>query len=765
MKKLKKIIKYLSLTIGSIILIAIIGLVVIFSPFIFADTEMKTSEERLNSFPTENMPLDNEVTVYWNENLIPFIEAETDEDAAFVLGAVNAHLRLGQMELFKMVCQGRLSEMAGPLTVNIDHSLRILDLDKAVDEIIEKQDDHTRMWVQSYVDGINWYKSQMKEEPLEYKQLNIPNKEWTAKDVYSLAKLASADLSWGTYLQALMNKNKDGWDVAEEYILKEGQNSIPSFSVNSGDEMSQIFNNVAKSGSNSLVVSPRKSYNNHALMANDPHLGIFAPNLWFLVGYKSESYHCIGLQIPGIPFIALGRNPHIAWGGTNMRSISTHLIELNEEEVENLSNYEDTVKVRFWFDEPITIRESEYGPVISDAPPLQNLDKTIALQWLGHRSSTNELTNFLAANRATNFDEFRKAFQGYAVSGQTLVYADNEGNIGLIQAYSQPLLKDPSKTLQFIKSNDNPIVDVIDSYDLPFSFNPESGYIASANNLPFKNGIPISFDHSGYNRMERMIEVMEASDSVTMQMLTDLQTDVVSIKSIDLQKQIVEKTAQNELPNSTNPEMWKYFKEWDGAYDVNSRGAVAFEIVMYYMSVNYFQEYYPQEYIQDYFLNDNRWQIILPELIQKDSQEIFMDRLISAMVNGEEQFNSYQTWGDMHRLVFGTPFARVPFLGKKYLLADIGLGGTSNTLMKSAHEFTPEKHTVTYGSNSRHISNMEDIDENYFVLLGGQDAWIKSENNHDQLKLWTEKVYINFPLRIESIRESFNFYKIEINSK
>ena len=758
MKSTRLSIKYFLRLLISLAIIIIATVIIILFPVISSDANEKSSEERIDAFPESNLPLKENATIFWNENMIPFIDAKTDEDAAFLLGLVNAHLRLGQMEILRMLAQGRLSEMIGPFGTRIDHGLRILDIDKAVDDIVMNQDEHTRLWVQSYVNGINFYLDQMQEVPKEYKLLNIPITRWKSRDVYSLARLASADLTWGVYIQTLLYSKNKGWEKIWDFFLEKGQTSIPSFSSNDGETIYQLFNHISKSGSNSLVVSAKKSFNGNALMANDPHLGIFAPNMWFLVGYKSPSYHCIGMQIPGIPFLALGRNTDIAWGGTNMRSISSHLIEITEDQLTNAKSHSEKINVRFWFDKNIEIRETAIGPVISDAPFLDHVDKPLALQWLGHLK-TNELKSFLLANKARNFEEFRLAFKGYAVSGQNLIYADNQGNIGQISAYTQPLLKDTDKTLELVKSADNYIVGGIDSYDLPYSFNPPKGFIASANNLPFPTEIPIAFEYSGYNRMLRMSEVCESTDSITFEMLVSLQTDVMSYQALDLKELILDQVDGNNAQlEEIDPAYWESFKQWDGNYDAASQGAVAFETMMYFFSSTLIKKYYPEEYMVGFFMNDDRWLVLLPKLIGQESTDDIVEYLKEAMKNGKKYFKRYESWGDMHRLVFGSILAPIPVIGSKYILADIGVGGTSNTLMKTAHAFSHEKHTISYGSNSRHISNMEDIDENYFALLGGQDGWIKSPHNYDQLLLWQKKEYIRFPLRIQSIQQEFNYH-------
>jgi penicillin amidase len=439
------------------------------------------------------------------------------------------------------------------------------------------------------------------------------------------------------------------------------------------------------------------------------------------------------------------------------------MIELTEEQLENAVTYRDTIRVRFWFDRKVDIRVSEFGPVITDAPFLEHVDKPLAIQWLGHKG-TNELRCFLDGSKARNFEEFRAAFKGYAVSGQNLVYADNQGNIGLIAAYTQPLLQDPDKTLDLVKTSDNAIAGGIDSYDLPYSFNPESGFIASANNQPYPTKVPFSFEYSGYNRMQRMTEVCSNEDSITIDMLVDLQTDVMSCQGLELKELILEKVAGNTAPlEDFDGLYWESFVNWDGNYHVDSKSPVAFETMMYFFAAATIELHYPEEYMKSFLMNDDRWLVLLPQLVKHEDPGKVSERLLAAMKEGRKYFEKYDTWGDMHRLVFGSTLARIPLIGKKYKLADIGLGGSTNTLMKTAHTFTPEKHTISYGSNSRHISNMEDIDENYFVLLGGQDGWIKSPHNDDQLELWLNKEYIRMPLRLETVQKEFTYHISNIN--
>ena len=116
---------------------------------------------------------------------------------------------------------------------------------------------------------------------------------------------------------------------------------------------------------------------------------------------------------------------------------------------------------------------------------------------------------------------------------------------------------------------------------------------------------------------------------------------------------------------------------------------------------------------------------------------------------------SFAGWGDMHRLSLAHPLANAPLIGGRYEFAEAGVGGSSDTLMKTAHGTSAERHEVNYGSNARHISDMTDPDENYFVLLGGQDGWFNSTTMLDQWALWRRGNYVRVPLTLDEVRKSF----------
>ena len=386
-----------------------------------------TLDERLAAFPTNGLPLKAAVTIDWNGNQIPFITAQHDEDLAFALGLVHAHLRLGQMEVLRRIAAGRISEMAGPLTVDIDHALRILNFGRGAERTLAEMPADTRQWIDRFVQGINHYQGTVEELPHEFHLFGLKREPWTARDVLTVGRIAGTDVNWLAYFRLLKLREREDWPQLWQRLAKVGGDSTLSFSaVTRAGRLERLLGIAARSGSNSWALAGRRSATGGALIANDPHLGITMPNLWILAGVKSPGFHAVGMMIPGVPFIAVGRNADIAWGGTNMRAASSDLYDISALPPGAIRSRSERIGVRWWADRTVEVRETSLGPVISDAPPLKWQGGPLALRWVGDERG-DEITAMVKVMKARNFEQFRRAFATFAVSAQNMIYADTGG--------------------------------------------------------------------------------------------------------------------------------------------------------------------------------------------------------------------------------------------------------------------------------------------------------------------------------------------------
>lgn len=721
----------------------------------------KNFGQRISEFPTSSSFLKSKATIFWNQHAVPFIKADRDEDGFYALGLVHAHLRLGQMSLLKRVIYGRISELAGPSTVDLDYTLRILNLTKGVADDLQRMDRKERQWLQAFVAGLNDYQNNITEKPIEFKVLDMELEPWTEESVLALGRLAAVDISWFTYLRFLKFLDDDKMKAAEDLYLKHRRQSTLSFSNQPISSLEGLLSHVSRSGSNSFTVHKSKSKTGSALIANDPHLGIFAPNIWMLAGLKTPSFHLNGIMFPGVPIFALGRNPKLAWGGTNMRGISTHLFEIPKDQIHQLTQKTTDIKVRWWFDKTRTLRQSPYGPIISDSPFFSAKGKHLALYWEGHRPS-NELGSFWKANQSSTVDEFRSSFANYAVSAQNLLAADANGDIGLVLAYRQPVLKDPSKTLDLIKNPiENFVVHQIKPTEHPFAKSPKTGFIASANNRPTNTNIEIAFEYSADGRIRRLNQLLSSKEKFSVDDLKEIQQDVFSPTSKNLSDLISKALESTEL-NHILTRYHEQLSQWDGQYESDSTGATAFEFFAAAAWALYLEQNIEDDSLRKTLASTDTWKPSLTQFFKESSTQ---EKSMFLNLIHKELPESIPAWGDVHVQRFQHPLGNLPVIGSRFRVRDYPARGSNETVHKAGRKLSTKKEFVTYGANSRQISDLSDIDNNYYVLLGGQDGWLGSPNVEDQLALWRKGEYFQFPLKIESIQKQFTSHVTHILPK
>lgn len=738
---------------GMTVLASLLSACAVLSPL----PEETTSDERLNAIPVAGLTLEGAVTIHWDEHQVPFIEAERDADLPVAMGLVHAHLRLGQMELLRRISQGRIAEMGGPLAADIDEGLRILNFGAAADKMEAALPPESRAWLEGYVRGVNHYQQNVKRLPQEFRVLGLEREPWTVRDVLTFGRLSGTDVNWLVYGGLLKLRDRKDWPELWARLVKEGISSVPSFDADAGQSaFNALLAGVSKSGSNSLAVAPSRTSTGATIMANDPHLGITVPNIWLIMGVHSPSYHVVGLSVPGLPIFAIGRNPRIAWGGTNMRAASSDLVDISTLPAGDIQTRQEKIKVRWWFDRDVSVRETRWGPVLSDAPLLKREDgPQFALRWAGHQVS-DEVGAMMKVSRATNFQEFRQAFKTFAVSGQNMLYADIDGNIGQVAAAKLPSRKNglPADVLVTPEQSDAAWSNMKDVSSLPVSINPADGFLLSANNRPAPADIPLGYFFSPDDRMIRMREILTEKDRVGVADIKALQRDVYMTSSVKLRDALLPLLNKLSPTEPAEQEVVTLMADWDGHYRPESRGALAFEL-FYADFKKRFAVSLMGERDADTYAGVGRIKTLLIADLERAAGETVAAALRPALANAAERIGSFSNWGDMHRLAISHPMGFLPVIGGRYRFADYPTGGSSHSIMKTAHATTDQQHNTRFGSNARHISDLSDMDKNYFVLLGGQDGWFKSANFLDQVPYWQSGNYIQVPMRLDVVRKSF----------
>ncbi len=702
-----------------------------------------TLEERLAVLPRTGLPIEQPVNIRWNAHQVPYIEAGSDHDLAVALGLVHAHLRLGQIELMRRLAQGRVSEMIGPIGIEIDRLLHTLDFGRAVPAILAGLPQATRDWVKAFVDGLNHYLMRVRPLPVEFELFGLRPEPWRVADVLTLGRLASADVNWIVCAQLLRFRHQADWPQLWRKLLE-----VDSLACGTADN-DAVPVPFLRSGSNSLVVGASRCTGGAPMIASDPHLGIMLPNTWMLAACHSPSYQVLGLMLPGLPFVALGRNPWIAWGGTSLHAASSELVAVPADELPQLKQREVELNVRWGRKRRIRIRESRWGPIVSDVALLGAGDATLALRWMGHRAS-DETTAMLAANRARSWDEFRSAFDGFAVPGQNMLCADASGRIGRLMAVHVPRRLHRMRDDMIAQPTpDDDWKAPVGGAELPCIVDPADGFITSANERPQKCAALVGNLFSAGDR-KRRLEVLLARDArVSFEALARIQGDT-HWEPANAQRRQLLAWSDNADTGTRERKFIETISAWNCRYDGRSRGALAFEVWCYYLA----RLLVPPRRRRIYSASWGTRRLIWGD-IQSAEPQLRRRAVRRALRTAAKAIGTHETWGDRHRLRLGHPMALIPVLGRAWRSTDLPAGGGADTLMKTAHQQTARRHAITYGSMARHISDLSDLDRNHFVLLGGQDGWPGSTTFLDQVALWQEGQYVSVPLRKETARATF----------
>ena len=722
-------------------------------------------EDRLAALPVAEMPVSAPVTIRWSDRLIPFVEAGTDADAAFALGLVHAHLRLGQMAFARRVVEGRISESAGPFAVEIDHAIRAFGFGRAAREIYAGMPAESRLWLDRFAEGINHYAARLGpgDWPHEFAVLDMGWEPWRPEDSIALGRATGVDINWFTLIRLLGIEDaavRDRVLARLSAALAEGAVSFGDGAPVAGlDPLARLAGaaaEIGRTGSNSIVVAPGRSASGAALIANDPHLGFFIPNAWLIAGLRTPDAEIVGMMVPGTPVFAFGRTPHLAWGGTNLRATTSELVDVTGLAPGAIEVRGEVIGTRSWPDTQVTVRTTPYGPVMSDVALLPQTGRDIAVRWVGHGVS-DEITAMLGAMRAQSVDEFRAAMAGFALPPQTFLVADRAGRIAGVVATHVPARPDgdPLRVLASPERSDRHWQGLYTAADLPAVADPPGGVLVSANNRPAPDGArPFGGFFPQDERVRRLRELTGGAGVLSLDDLRAMQMDTVSPLSREWVAALAPRLAAWAPRSEAEAEAIRLILGWDGDYATDSRPALVFESLMIAF-VPAAQAALGQVAEGEVYAALGRERaMLLPDLGALEPWD-WREVLGPALTRAAATAASGRVWGDVHRLDVAHLLARLPLIGERYLIETIPVPGTRETVFKTSHDPADTDHRARFGAQARHLSDMADPDANWFVLLGGQDGWISSPAFADQVELWRTGQLVRVPLTPGAVAGAF----------
>lgn len=503
--------------------------------------------------------LKDEVTIRYDDAGVAHIFAKNDFDLFYAQGFVTAKDRLWQMDLQIRAASGRLSEVLGKATLEMDQQSRRLGMGYGAEANIKlaMNDPHSREALLGYTAGVNAYIDQLapKDYPIEFKLLGYKPEAWKPiNTMYMLEQMTltlagrSNDLNMSNVLKKYGEKVVN--DLFPDYPMFQESPIIPSgtkwdfeplpipkkpkTAVN-GDSVAH-FQTTPNSllqrepkqegiGSNNWAVSAEKSMTGYPILANDPHLELTLPSIWYQVQLHSPSMNVYGVSLPGIPSVIIGFNQHVAWGVTNTDADVFDLYKIK---------FKDESRTQYWHDnqwkptrkrierinvkgQPQPYQEeiiyTHHGPV-TETDNSSGKYPELAIKWIGHEAGNSFMT-FYELNKAKNYDDYRKALTYYVGPAQNFVFADNSKNIALTVNGKLPLkYKEQGK---FVLDGTNAGDDWqgwVPAAQNPYVKNPRRGFVSSANQSSTDPSYPY-FINWVFAPTERGVRINERLTSMT----------------------------------------------------------------------------------------------------------------------------------------------------------------------------------------------------------------------------------------------------------
>lgn len=790
--------------------------------------------------------LNNQVDVYRDAMGIPHIYAENTYDLFFAQGYIHAQDRFWQMDFWRHVGAGELSEMFGAGQLDTDIFLRTLGWRKTAEAEYAQLDPTSKAFLDAYVDGVNAYikDKQPTDLSLEYAVLGLLSpdyviEEWTPVNSLTWGKAMAWDLrgNLGEEIErAVLLKTLTPEQLAQlfpEYpqdhpvIVNEipvaGQEAQvttdPEFFDYASLPLDQVQYNASLLdvvlgewndgiGSNSWAVSGKLTDSGMPYLSNDPHLGIQMPSIWYQVGL-----HCIeknddcpfqvtGFSFAGVPGVVIGHNDKIAWGFTNVGPdvMDLYIEKVNPEnpnqyevngEWIDFESYEETVQVVGGEAVTITVRSTRHGPVISEVyNPLKNekdendpeefvpfKDRVgidlpdqyvIALQWTALTPST-PFEAIWGFNKAENWEEFRTAASGFHVPAQNLLFADIEGNIAYQMPGDIPIRKKGDGTL--------PVPGWTDEYEwtgyipfeeLPYAFNPEEGYIVTANNQVPPRDYPyfISADWDYGFRANRIVSMIEnAPAKIDIAYLQKMQGDSFDANAELFVPIILDAQFASDLTPALDT-----LKGWDYQAQADSTSAAVFNAFWRAFVKNTFNDDMPEErYFPD---GGSRWNEIMRTIVNNpndlfwddktttDVVETMPDIIQKSFADGvselEDIFGSDMSkwnWGDMHASTF-----RNGTLGESgvFLIEDLFNRGPFPTsggeaIVNATGWSIKDGYETNWLPSMRMIVDLGNLDNSQTVHTTGQSGHAYHPHYADMSPMWANIEYYPMWWDLDSI--------------
>ena len=765
---------------------------------------------------TVSLPgLQHEVTVERDVWGIPHVRAASLADMAEAQGYVMAQDRLWQMDLLRRVSRGQLSEIVGPEAIPLDKQFRLLRFGPAAERDVNLLDEESRIAMEAYARGVNKFIEQHQNKlPIEFTLLKYQPRPWLPADSLAIAGYMYQTLTntWEDELdrakltarvgtdrakdlfsqQAAMDhfvvgdpdrpgdgSQRSGKDPADEEdddmtpddVLKaDAASPQPGFPDVTSALLPEIVRWVGESqrdirhalGSNNWVVSGKHTATGKPILANDTHLELSVPPIWYEMHLTCPGWNVKGFTLPGAPLVVIGHNDRIAWGFTNNGADVQDLYMetfnpaqpdeykvngkwVKAQTVDEVIHVKQTAHGRSWVsDEHFKVVVTRHGPLMR-----QEGNTGYALRWTA--TEPGGLANtYTRLGKAQNWKEFREIMKNVWGPAQNAVYADVAGNIGYLMAARVPIRKKGRGEVPL--PGDTDLYEwkgYIPFEELPQALNPDDGLIVTANaRVIGPEYIPYLTDRwEEPYRTARIWDLLHDRHDLRPADMLKVQADTYSYPDVFIAEQLAPAAKIAAAKDARTAKLIELSKDWNGIADADStvvtflegtrRAALKLILQPVLGDETQFYEWRSTAFLQRMLTERPAgW---LPATY-KNYDELLVaaaDESVKGLErdSGSARIEDWE-WKKFDSLDMLHPLGRQGWLKKLFSITGKPQGGTA---------FSPRAATRHHGPAMRMVASVGDWDNSLMVIPGGESGQLGSSHYSDQFKYWYEGKPVGAP--------------------
>jgi penicillin amidase len=737
--------------------------------------------------------LKQEVIVDRDQWGIPWIQAGSVDDLATAQGYIVAQDRLWQMDLLRRAAAGDLSEIFGSVALDLDRENRTLGLRLAAEEATSRMDPETRSIVEAYARGVNRYIEEHRGKlPIEFTLLRYQPRPWTPADTFliSVYMWKTLTTTWKAKLNRAVITARVGADRARDLFVIDSPldhfiagSAPPPPAVSAQSQIVTGPSNAPRTlelsrqwtaarafleqfdegvsevlGSNNFVVSGEHTYSAKPLLANDTHLGLSVPSIWYIVHLSAPGWNVKGFTFPGSPLVIIGHNERIAWGFTNSNADvqDLYIEEFNPSDpLEYRANgawasatvRHEIIHVKRQADDALDVVVTRHGAVVHREGGIG-----YALRWTATDPGGLDF-GYPQLGRARNWNEFLDVMRHVNGPGQNGIYADVDGNIGFIIAARIPVRRNGHGEVPVPGDTDDyEWAGYIPFDELPRAFNPSEGVIATANARTVGPAYPYFLTErwAGPWRTERLYELLSGKKDLRPADCNTIQNDIVSLPDHLIAEQLLH-ASQARTPNDPRARtLLAKLSGWDYRAAADSAETTFLEYTRHMLFRNLLQPYLDDK-TYDYELweprsvyNDVWWRdkVFLADVLRDRPaawlpkpygtyDELLMASADQAVAQIEKETGRSNAtewdWGKIHQLEMFHPLGRSAVLKKFLSIGPFENEGTVDTVKAMGHG---------HGPAMRFVADLANFDDSLMEIPTGESGQYGSPHYRDQFVEW-----------------------------